>query len=77
MRRDEGTQAGRPDGRHHRAVAAVLVVVAVLLPAAFAGAVTSPPVASKSGTAVSTERDTTGCAHCGRAARTTLTAVAR
>ena len=58
MRRDEGTQAARPDGRHHRAVAAVLVVLAVLVPSMYAGAVTSPPVASKSGTAVATGSNT-------------------
>jgi LPXTG-motif cell wall-anchored protein len=59
MRRDEGTRAGRPEGRHHRAVAAVLVVLAVLLPSAFARAATSPPTATKSGTAVSTGSRTT------------------
>jgi hypothetical protein len=54
MRRSEGIEAGRPDGRHHRAVAAVLLVLAVLVPAAFANAVTTTPTSSKSGTAKST-----------------------
>jgi LPXTG-motif cell wall-anchored protein len=54
MRRTEGIEAGRPDGRHHRAVAAVLLVLAVLVPAAFANAVTTTPTSTKSGTAKST-----------------------
>ena len=54
MHQDDGRPIARSEGRHHRAVAAVLLVLAVLVPATFATAVTSTPVATKSGSAAST-----------------------
>ncbi|MFM7063633.1 MAG: LPXTG cell wall anchor domain-containing protein [Actinomycetes bacterium] len=57
MQRDDLRATGRTDGRHHRAVATVLLVLAVLVPSTFAVARPTPS-ATKGGTAAATGSST-------------------